>query len=152
MERATFAAGCFWGVEAAFSELEGVSSTEVGYTGGLVENPTYEDVCSGTTGHAESIQIEFDPDVVTYEQLLDLLWEIHNPTTSNRQGPDIGTQYRSAIFYHTPEQEEKARASIERLDQTERFSDPIVTEVRPASSFWRAEEYHQEYFERRGRA
>jgi len=152
MEKATFAAGCFWGVEAAFSEMEGVHTTEVGYTGGRVDKPTYEDVCSGTTGHAESIQIEFDPEVVSYEQLLERLWEIHDPTTLNRQGPDMGTQYRSAIFFHTPEQEEKARSSIQQLEQSGQISDPVVTEVRPASHFWRAEEYHQKYLEKKGRA
>ncbi len=151
MDKATFAAGCFWGIEAAYRRVEGVTGTAAGYTGGSVENPTYEDVCSGTTGHAESVQVEFDPEVVSYGELLDLFWEIHDPTSRNRQGPDIGSQYRSAVFYHTPEQEQAVRAAIERLDADDRFKNPIVTEVAAASAFYKAEEYHQCYFEKHDR-
>ncbi len=148
MQKATFAAGCFWGVEATFRQIEGVSSTSVGYTGGHHENPTYEDVCTGHTGHAEAVEVTFDPAVVSYQTLLDIFWGCHNPTTLNRQGPDIGTQYRSAIFYHTPEQEAAARASKEQAQQ--RFPHPIVTEIVPAVPFYQAEDYHQQYFEKRG--
>jgi peptide-methionine (S)-S-oxide reductase len=151
VDKATFAAGCFWGIEAAYRRVEGVTGTAAGYTGGSVENPTYEDVCSGTTGHAESVQVEFDPEVVSYGELLDLFWEIHDPTSRNRQGPDIGSQYRSAVFYHTPEQEQAVRAAIERLDADDRFKNPIVTEVAAASAFYKAEEYHQCYFEKHDR-
>jgi peptide-methionine (S)-S-oxide reductase len=151
MTQATFAAGCFWGVEAAFRKQDGVISTTVGYTGGTTEDPGYEKVCTGATGHAEAVRIEFDPDKVSYEQLLDLFWEIHDPTTPNRQGPDVGTQYRSAIFAHGPEQEAAARASRERLAAEGRFARPIVTEIVPAAPFHRAEDYHQQYFEKRGR-
>jgi len=151
-ETATFAAGCFWGVEHTFRQVEGVLSTEVGYTGGTTENPTYEQVCSGTTGHAEAVRIEFDPQVVSYEQLLEVFWNCHDPTTPNRQGTDVGTQYRSAIFCHTPQQEAAARASLERLAVSGRFRDPIVTEIRPAGPFYRAEEYHQQYLAKRGRS
>jgi len=147
-QKATFAAGCFWGVEETFRQVPGVIETAVGYTGGRTESPTYEDVCSGTTGHAEAVQIEFDPERVSYEQLLDVLWSSHDPTTRNRQGPDIGTQYRSAIFFHDAAQEAAARASMERA--ASRFLRPIVTELAPAATFWRAEEYHQKYFQRRG--
>jgi peptide-methionine (S)-S-oxide reductase len=150
MDRATFGAGCFWGVEAAFRELPGVTGTAVGYSGGSTSNPTYEDVCTGRTGHAEVVQVEFDPDRVSYEQLLDKFWEVHDPTTKNRQGWDIGTQYRSAIFFHTPEQGSAATASRERLQ--ERTRKPIVTEISAASQFYRAEEYHQRYLEKRGQA
>jgi peptide-methionine (S)-S-oxide reductase len=150
MEKATFGAGCFWGVEAAFREVPGVTGTAVGYSGGTYSNPTYEDVCSGKTGHAEVVQVEFDPDRVSYEDLLDTFWENHDPTTRNRQGWDIGTQYRSAIFFHSPEQEAAAVASRdERQRHTRR---QIVTEITPASEFWRAEEYHQRYLEKRGQA
>jgi peptide-methionine (S)-S-oxide reductase len=145
-EKATFAAGCFWGVEETFRRVRGVISTQVGYTGGSYANPTYSDVCSGMTGHAEAIEIEFDPSQVSYEELMDVFWENHDPTTLNRQGPDLGTQYRSAIFYHTPEQEAAARASKEKLQG--RVSRPIVTEIIAASEFYRAEEYHQQYFEK----
>ena len=152
MEKATFGAGCFWGVEAAFQEVAGVVSTAVGYSGGSLRNPTYEDVCSGRTGHAEVVQLEYDSARVSYDQLLDVFWENHDPTTLNRQGPDIGAQYRSAIFFHTPEQETAARASKARLDGSGRHPRPIVTEITPASELWRAEEYHQRYLEKRGLA
>jgi peptide-methionine (S)-S-oxide reductase len=149
-EKATFAAGCFWGIEAAFRRVKGVKSTRVGYTGGALENPTYYDVCSDRTGHAEAVEIEFDPSQVSYEQLLDVFWEIHDPTTMNRQGPDVGSQYRSGIFYHSPEQESAARASKERLEKSGRLPRRIVTEITPASEFYQAEEYHQCYFEKHG--
>ena len=150
MERATFAAGCFWGVEAAFRQVEGVVSTQVGYTGGTVVNPTYEQVCSGRTGHAEAVEIEYDPSQVSYEKLLSVFWENHDPTTLNRQGPDIGAQYRSAVFFNNPEQETAARASKDKLQQSGKYKRPIVTEITPASKFYRAEEYHQQYLEKRG--
>ena len=150
LEKATFAAGCFWGVEATFRQLAGVKSTQVGYTGGTLKNPSYEDVCSDRTGHAEAIEISFDPKVVSYHDLLDVFWKNHNPTTLNRQGPDYGTQYRSAIFFHSPEQEAEAKASRDAAQS--RFSRPIVTEIVPAVEFWPAEEYHQQYLEKRGLA
>ncbi|MGB9587454.1 MAG: peptide-methionine (S)-S-oxide reductase MsrA [Armatimonadota bacterium] len=150
MERATFAAGCFWGVEAAFRKVKGVVRTEVGYTGGITENPTYEDVCTGKTGHAEAVQVEYDPSEVSYEELLDVFWSIHDPTTRNQQGVDIGSQYRSAIFYHTAEQRHLAVESKKRLQESGKFDRPIVTEIVPASTFWRAEEYHQCYLEKKG--
>ena len=146
MEKATFGAGCFWGVEEAFRQVEGVVDVAVGYAGGHTENPTYGDVCSGTTGHAEVAEVEYDPSKVSYKKLLGVFWENHDPTTPNCQGPDVGTQYRSAIFFHNPEQEAAARASKEEA-QT-RFKDPIVTEITSASEFYRAEEYHQRYFEK----
>ena len=152
MERATFAAGCFWGVEAAFRQVKGVISTSVGYTGGAFKNPTYKDVCSGKTGHAEALEVQYDPSQVSYEALLDLFWNIHDPTTLNRQGPDLGAQYRSAILFHTPEQKAVAIASKEKLQKGGRYRNPIVTEITPASQFYRAEEYHQQYMEKRGRA
>ena len=152
MEKATFAAGCFWGVEAAYRQVPGVVSTAVGYEGGTRENPAYKDVCSGRTGHAESVEVEFDPARVSYEDLLNVFWENHDPTTPNRQGPDVGTQYRSVIFFHTPQQEASARAAKKRLEESGRFSRPIVTEIVPASTFWRAEDYHQQYLEKRGLA
>ena len=151
-EKATFAAGCFWGVEAAFRQVPGVLDAAVGYSGGGFPDPTYEDVCTGRTGHAESVQVEFDPARVSYDQLLDVFWENHDPTTLNRQGPDVGTQYRSAIFFHSPEQEKAASESKARLDASGRFRRPIVTEIAPASQFWRAEDYHQRYLEKRGLA
>ena len=150
MKKATFGAGCFWGIEAAFRQVEGVSDVAVGYSGGSYPNPTYRDVCSGQTGHAEVVEIDYDPTKVSYEALLDVLWQIHDPTTPNRQGPDIGTQYRSTIFVHDAEQEAAARASMETAQASGRFRRPIVTEITPASTFYRAEEYHQRYFEKHG--
>jgi peptide-methionine (S)-S-oxide reductase len=150
MEKATFGAGCFWGVEEAFRAIKGVSDTAVGYTGGKLENPTYKDVCTNETGHAEVVEVTFDPAEVSYDQLLDVFWNLHNPTTLNRQGPDWGTQYRSAIFFHSPEQEAAARASKERLEKSGRYNRPIVTQIVPAPTFYRAEEYHQRYLEKRG--
>jgi peptide-methionine (S)-S-oxide reductase len=151
-QKATFAAGCFWGVEAAFRQVPGVVDTAVGYTGGNVANPTYEDVCTDRTGHAEAVQVEFDPERVTFDRLLDVFWENYDPTTKNRQGPDVGSQYRSAIFFHGPEQERAATESKKRLEESGRFRRPIVTEIVPAKEFWRAEEYHQKYLEKRGLA
>ena len=152
MEKGTFAAGCFWGVEEAFRQVKGVVSTSVGYTGGSFNNPRYEDVCSGKTGHAEAVEIEYDPSRVSYEELLSVFWENHDPTTLNRQGPDIGTQYRSAIYVHTPEQKAAAIASKENLQKSGRYKNPISTEITPASQFYRAEDYHQQYVEKRGSA
>ena len=150
MEKATFAAGCFWGIEAEFRQINGVVSTQVGYTGGTLENPTYYDVCSDRTRHAEAVEVEFDPALISFEELLKAFWAIHDPTTVNRQGPDVGSQYRSAIFFHTPEQEAAARASKEKLQTDGRYSRPIATEIAAASRFYRAEEYHQRYFEKQG--
>jgi peptide-methionine (S)-S-oxide reductase len=150
--KATFGAGCFWGVEEAFRQVPGVTDTAVGYSGGTTADPTYQDVCTDRTGHAEVVQVEYDPAKVSYDQLLDVFWRIHDPTTLNRQGPDVGTQYRSAIFYHTPEQEAAARASKDRLQASGRFRRPIVTEITPAGPFYRAEEYHQRYVQKRGGA
>jgi peptide-methionine (S)-S-oxide reductase len=152
MAIATFGAGCFWGVEAEFRRVKGVKATAVGYSGGNLKDPTYRDVCTDTTGHAEVVQVEYDPDAVSYDDLLNVFWENHDPTTLNRQGPDVGTQYRSVIFFHTPEQEAAARASKERLEQSGRFRRPIVTQIEPAAEFWRAEDYHQQYLEKRGLA
>ena len=152
MEKATFGAGCFWGVEAAFRRIPGVIDTAVGYLGGMLPNPTYEDVCTDRTGHAEVVQVSFDPAKVSYEQLLEVFWEMHDPTTLNRQGPDIGTQYRSAIFFHSPEQEALARALKAGLEASGKYKRPIVTEITPASTFYRAEEYHQRYLEKCGLA
>jgi peptide-methionine (S)-S-oxide reductase len=152
MERATFAAGCFWGVEAAFKKLDGVVSTRVGYTGGTMTDPTYEDVCTGVTGHAEAVELIFDPDIISYEKLLDRFWEMHDPTTLNRQGPDFGTQYRSAIFFHNPEQQAAAAASKAKQDKSGKHPGPIVTEITKVSDFYRAEEYHQNYYEKTGYA
>ena len=152
MEKATFAAGCFWGVEARFREVDGVAATTVGYSGGRLENPTYRDVCSGRTGHAEVVRVEYDPSTVSYERLLDVFWTAHDPTTLNRQGADVGEQYRSAVFFHTPEQEAAARASKEKLEASGRFKRPIVTEITPACAFYEAEDYHQRYLEKRGLA
>ncbi|HWC20624.1 MAG TPA: peptide-methionine (S)-S-oxide reductase MsrA [Terriglobales bacterium] len=148
METATFGAGCFWGVEETFRQVPGVIDTAVGYLGGHTKNPTYKDVCTDETGHAEVVQVTYDPAKVSYEQLLDVFWGSHDPTTMNRQGPDIGTQYRSAIFFHSPEQERIARASKEKAQP--KFRRPIVTEITPASAFYRAEEYHQKYLAKRG--
>ncbi|MEX2008981.1 MAG: peptide-methionine (S)-S-oxide reductase MsrA [Dongiaceae bacterium] len=152
MAEASFGAGCFWGVEAAFRQVEGVTATAVGYSGGAAPNPTYREVCSGRTGHAEAVRVEYDPDRVSYDQLLDLFWDMHDPTTPNRQGPDVGTQYRSVIFFHTPEQEAAARASKDRLQAAGRRWRPIVTEIVPAPAFHLAEDYHQRYLEKRGAA
>lgn len=152
MEKATFAAGCFWGVEAMFRAVPGVISTRVGYTGGTLENPSYKDVCTDRTEHAEAVEIAYDPTRVSYDELLDVFWKGHDPTMLNRQGPDIGTQYRSAVFYHNPEQEAAAHASKERLEKSGEYRRPIVTEIIPASQFWQAEDYHQQYLEKRGMA
>jgi peptide-methionine (S)-S-oxide reductase len=149
-EIATFGAGCFWGVEAAFRRVPGVLDAVSGYSGGRTENPSYNDVCTDHTGHAEVVQVTFDPSKVSYEQLLDVFWKIHDPTQVNRQGPDFGTQYRTAIFYHSPEQEAAAKKSKQTLDASGRFRQPIATEITPAGPFWRAEEYHQRYLEKRG--
>ena len=149
-QTATFGAGCFWGVEAAFRQIPGVVATAVGYLGGTLVNPTYHDVCTGRTGHAEVVEVQFDPSKVTYDQLLDVFWKNHDPTTKDRQGPDVGSQYRSAIFFHSPEQEKAALASKEHLQTSGRFRRPIVTEITPASTFYKAEDYHQQYLEKRG--
>ena len=151
MEKATFAAGCFWGVEAAFRETEGVTSTSVGYIGGAVSNPTYENVCTGQTGHAEAVEVEFDPAAVSYDKLLEVFWNGHDPTQLNRQGPDIGTQYRSAIYFHDAEQEAAARASKEAEQASGRHRGDVVTEITAAPEYWLAEDYHQQYFEKSGR-
>ena len=151
-EKATFGAGCFWGVEETFRNLKGVLSTAVGYAGGTKESPTYEDVCTDRTGHAEVVEVEFDASQTTYDQLLEVFWSNHNPTTLNRQGPDVGTQYRSVIFYHSPEQKSAAEASRKEIDSSGRFGRPVVTQIEPAPKFWRAEEYHQRYLEKRGQS
>jgi peptide-methionine (S)-S-oxide reductase len=150
METATFGAGCFWGVEASFAQIPGVIETAVGYEGGTMDHPTYKDVCTDQTGHAEVVELTFDPAKVSYEQLLEAFFSLHDPTQLNRQGPDWGTQYRSAIFFHSSEQETAAKRMIEKLTKEKRFSKPIVTQVVPAGTFWRAEEYHQKYLEKRG--
>ena len=150
MELATFGAGCFWGVEETFRATPGVTKTSVGYMGGALKKPTYKDVCTDRTGHAEVVQVEFDPALVSYDALLNVFWENHDPTTLNRQGPDYGTQYRSAIFYHSPEQQALAKASKERLDKAGKFRRPIVTLIEPASDYWLAEDYHQQYLAKRG--
>ncbi|MFY9556244.1 MAG: peptide-methionine (S)-S-oxide reductase MsrA [Blastocatellia bacterium] len=152
MEIATFGAGCFWGVEAVFREVVGVVSTRVGYAGGSFDNPNYQDVCSGRTGHAESVEVSYDPPKVSYDQLLDVFWESHDPTTLNRQGPDVGSQYRSVIFFHNSAQESAASASKQRRQLSGKHSREIVTEIAPASQFWEAEDYHQQYLEKRGLA
>ncbi|HXW93718.1 MAG TPA: peptide-methionine (S)-S-oxide reductase MsrA [Terriglobales bacterium] len=152
MAKAIFAAGCFWGVEATFRRLPGVVSTRVGYTGGKLPNPTYKDVCTDGTGHAEAVEVEYDPTQLSYEKLLDVFWENHDPTQLNRQGPDWGTQYRSAIFFTSPEQEAAAKASKQRLEESGRYRKPIVTQIVPAASFYQAEDYHQQYLEKRGLA
>jgi len=148
--KATFGAGCFWGVEEAFRKMKGVVSTRVGYTGGYFESPAYEDVCSGNTGHVEAVEVEYDPTIVSYAELLDLFWKIHDPTSLNRQGPDIGEQYRSVIFFHDLEQEAEARASKDKLETSGVYKRPIVTEIMPVSRFYQAEQYHQRYLEKRG--
>jgi len=152
MAKATFAAGCFWGVEATFRQLPGVISTRVGYIGGNAPNPTYKQVCTDTTGHAEAVEIDYDPTKLSYDQLLEVFWENHDPTQLNRQGPDWGMQYRSAIFFHTPEQEAAAKASKEQLEKSCRFSKPVVTQIVPAVTFFEAEDYHQQYLEKKGLA
>lgn len=151
LEKATFGAGCFWGVEEVFRKLPGVKGTAVGYSGGTMVDPTYEDVCTGRTGHAEVVQVEFDPAVVAYDALLDVFWNNHDPTTLNRQGPDFGTQYRSAVYYHSEQQRAAAEAAKARLDASGRFRRSIVTEITAASPFYRAEEYHQQYVQKTGR-
>jgi peptide-methionine (S)-S-oxide reductase len=148
--KATFGAGCFWGVEAAFRQIPGVVSTAVGYLGGTMENPTYYDVCTGRTGHAEVVEVTYDPDRVTYDDLLTVFWENHDPTTLNRQGPDVGTQYRSAIFYQDDDQKEAAIRSKDERDRSGSYHRPIVTEITPATEFYMAEDYHQQYLEKRG--
>jgi peptide-methionine (S)-S-oxide reductase len=151
-EKATFGAGCFWGVEATFRSVKGVRNATVGYAGGSKENPSYEDVCTDETGHAEVVQVEFDPVQVSYRELLDVFWANHDPTTLNRQGPDVGTQYRSVIFYHSPEQKTEAEQSKTALEKSGRFRRPVVTQIEPAPAFWPAEDYHQRYLEKRGLA
>jgi peptide-methionine (S)-S-oxide reductase len=148
LQKATFGAGCFWGVEATFRRLAGVKSTQVGYAGGNLDHPTYHDVCTDLTGHAEVVEVTYDPKVISYNDLLEIFWANHNPTTLNRQGPDVGAQYRSVIFFHSQEQEDEAKASRDAAQK--RFPRPIVTEIVPAVPFWRAEEYHQQYLEKRG--
>ncbi len=150
MEIASFGAGCFWGVEAEFAKLPGVIATEVGYCGGTTEHPTYEQVCSHTTGHAETVRVTFDPTIIHYEHLVEKFFALHDPTQLNRQGPDIGDQYRSVIFTHSPEQEAVARRVRERLDKSGRYIRPIVTEIEPAQKFWPAEDYHQDYIAKHG--
>ncbi len=150
MQKATFGAGCFWGVESAFAAIQGVIATRVGYAGGALDHPTYENVCQDETGHAEVVEVDFDPQLVSYDHLLDIFWRCHDPTTPNRQGPDVGTQYRSVIFTHSPEQSAVAQASKQALDAGAKLRRPAVTEILPAARFWRAEEYHQQYFAKRG--
>ena len=152
MAKAIFAAGCFWGVEANFRQIVGVTGTRVGYTGGDFNNPTYKDVCTDRTGHAEAVEVDYDPTQVSYEDLLKVFWENHDPTQLNRQGPDFGTQYRSAIFYNSPEQEQAARASKTNLEKSGRFQGQIVTQIVPVTTFYEAEDYHQQYLEKRGLA
>jgi peptide-methionine (S)-S-oxide reductase len=150
MAKATFAAGCFWGVEDAFRQVKGVRSTTVGYSGGTKSNPTYKEVCTGATGHAESVEVEYDPEQISYRELLAVFFQSHDPTTLNRQGPDFGTQYRSVVFFHDAEQEAAAREAKAALEKSGIFKKPIVTEIVPAPDFYRAEEYHQQYFEKQG--
>ena len=150
MEKATFGAGCFWGVEEVFRKVKGVTATAVGYLGGTLKDPTYQDVCTDKTGHAEVVQLEYDPAVVSYQELLEVFWNAHDPTTLNRQGPDVGKQYRSAIFYHTPEQKAMAIAAKEKLQNLGEYRQPVVTEISAATEFYRAEEYHQQYLAKRG--
>jgi len=152
MAKATFAAGCFWGVEATFRQIPGVTSTRVGYTGGQMDKPTYKDVCTDRTGHAEAVEVDYDPAKVRYEDLLNVFWENHDPTQLNRQGPDWGSQYRSAIFFHSPEQQSTAQTSKDALEKEHRFSKPVVTQIVPAVEFFAAEDYHQQYLEKRGLA
>ena len=150
LKKATFGAGCFWGVEDAFRKVPGVTDTAVGYSGGTTSNPTYRQVCSHKTGHAEVTEVTYDPEKVSYEELLDVFWNVHNPTQLNRQGPDIGDNYRSVIFFHDEDQQKAAVASKERLEEAKRYRKPIVTQIEPAQTFWRAEEYHQQYHEKGG--
>ena len=150
MAKATFGAGCFWGVEEEFRKVKGVKDTAVGYAGGGVPNPTYKDVCTDRTGHAEVVEVDYEPAEVSYETLLDVFWNGHDPTQLNRQGPDVGTQYRSVVYFHSTEQEAAARASRARLEESGRFRRPIATVIEPAPTFWRAEDYHQRYLEKRG--
>ena len=152
METATFAAGCFWGVEEDFRRLPGVVDTAVGYVGGTVENPTYKQVCTDLTGHAEAVEVTFDPAKISYQSLLDAFFKLHDPTQWNRQGPDFGSQYRSAVFYHSPEQQEAAEAAKLALQNSKTFRRPVVTQVVPATTFWRAEEYHQQYLAKQGKS
>ena len=149
-EKATFGAGCFWGVEATFRNVKGVTNATVGYAGGKTENPTYQDVCGHETGHAEVVEVEFDPSQASFEKLLEVFWSNHDPTTLNRQGPDVGSQYRSVIFYHSPEQKAAAEKSKADLEKSGRFRRPVVTQIEPVPSFYRAEDYHQRYLEKRG--
>jgi peptide-methionine (S)-S-oxide reductase len=151
-EIATFGAGCFWGIEAAFRRVPGVLDVAVGYSGGRTQNPSYQDVCTDTTGHAEVVQVTFDPEKLSYDQLLDVFWTIHDPTQVNRQGPDYGKQYRTAIFFHSPQQEAAAKKSKQALEASGKLRRPVATEITPAGPFWRAEEYHQRYLEKRGAA
>lgn len=151
MEKTTFGAGCFWGIEYSFNKVPGVLEAPVGYAGGSLENPTYQQVCTGQSGHAEVVQVKFDPHEVSFQELLEVFWNIHDPTTLNRQGPDVGTQYRSAIFYHSQEQERLAKKSLQSLSEQKRFNNPIVTEISPIDVFYLGEEYHQRYFEKQGR-
>lgn len=150
MQKATFAAGCFWGVEETFRTTKGVTNTSVGYTGGHTEDPTYRQVCNGNTGHAEAVRVEFDPAVVTYDQLLDVFWKLHDPTQVNRQGPDVGSQYRSAVFYHSPEQKLAAERSRQKLEESGEYSRPVATEIVEAGPYYLAEDYHQQYLKKRG--
>lgn len=152
MAKATFAAGCFWGVEATFRQIPGVVSTQVGYIGGHTQNPTYKEVCTDRTGHAEAVEIDFDPAKVPFTELLKVFWENHDPTQINRQGPDWGTQYRSVIFFHSPDQEAEAKASKQALENSRRYPKPIATQIVPAVTFYPAEDYHQQYLEKRGLA
>lgn len=151
LEKASFAAGCFWGVEEHFRKMKGVKSTRVGYTGGHVKNASYEEVCHGKTGHAEAVEITYDPKEISYDELLQAFWNKHNPTTKNQQGPDYGEQYRSVIFYHNPEQKKEAEASLAKLERAGKWKNPIVTEIVPASDFWQAEDYHQKYLAKKGK-
>ena len=149
-EKATFGAGCFWGVEATFRKTDGTDGTQVGYCGGHTGDPSYKNVCTGKTGHAEVVEVTFDPEIISYEQLLHIFWDCHNPTHKNRQGPDIGSQYRSVIFYHTDEQKKYAEKVKEKFEQSNKYSEPIVTEIEPIKPFYKAEDYHQQYIEKRG--